>query len=324
MIIKNKKKEFNFISFFSNAIILFLIISYFLPAINECFADEKSFTVNYERKREIVDSLESVFSSSRVILSEKPRKRGTGFIVSDKGWLITAAHVVDELNIDKPYSKDNPPVLTYGPSGEKEVIVQKFNIKSEIDISLCKLKSLEGKMVPAKLTKSTTSDNFWLGREVGIIGSTLAKKTFSSTQTIIVPMPVIKKGIISNVEPMDLSYFWIDANLIPGDSGGPVFDLESGEVLGISSQIVIKPLQTNAFRKFNFSNQEESLKSFNEIVNIFKTIPSEYINTVPNKPFTLMLTTRASRTDYAKIVPAFFIKVLLASQGLFKMDIISN
>ena len=139
---------------------------------------------------------------------------GSGFIISEDGYILTNAHVV---------------------AGSKEVTVRMADAKQEFtakvvgvdertDVALLKV---DKKGLPvAKLGKSSTVEP---GQWVAAIGSPFG---FANT---------ITAGIVSATErslPAEtyLPFIQTDVAVNPGNSGGPLLNLE-GEVIGINSMI---------------------------------------------------------------------------------------
>jgi len=132
---------------------------------------------------------------------------GSGFIFSEKGYVVTNAHVV---------------------RGEKKVIVVFDNMELEAkilrvdrkrDVALLKINNFKGRGL--RISGYNVSE----GEKIYIIGTPLHEK-LSHTVT---------SGIISAKRRLDdgNNYYQTDAAINAGNSGGPVFN-ENGNVIGIA------------------------------------------------------------------------------------------
>ena len=140
---------------------------------------------------------------------------GSGFIISDDGYILTNYHVVagaDEIKVK------------LGDKREFKAEIKGFDEK--LDIALLKI---EGKdyFVIATLGDS---EKIEIGEWVMAIGN-----PFGLEQTVTAGI-VSAKGRVIGSGPYD-DYIQTDASINPGNSGGPLFNAR-GEVIGINTAIV--------------------------------------------------------------------------------------
>lgn len=140
---------------------------------------------------------------------------GSGFLFNNKGDIITNAHVVSGAKKVKIRTTD-----AMGYDGEV------IGISTETDVAVVRVKGLEN-IEPLKLSSKTSLE---LGDEILALGSPLG---FQNTVTT---------GIISGtdreleVEPYKYdNVYQISAPIAPGNSGGPLIDRRTGNVVGINS-----------------------------------------------------------------------------------------
>lgn len=140
---------------------------------------------------------------------------GSGFLYNDKGDVITNAHVVANTKEVKVKTADS-----------KKFSGTVIGISSDTDVALVRVSGLAG-IKPLKIAKDRKAD---IGDEVLALGSPLGLQNTVTT------------GIISGVDrDFDLKPFHyenvyqISAPIAPGNSGGPLIDSKTGEVLGINS-----------------------------------------------------------------------------------------
>lgn len=138
---------------------------------------------------------------------------GSGFIISEDGYVITNAHVVD-----------NASEIRVGLQNRREYDATLVGSDPASDIALLKL---EAEDLP--VVKIGNSDSLRVGEWVLAIGSPFG---FEHTAT---------QGIVSALSrslPDDtyVPFIQTDVAVNPGNSGGPLFNTD-GEVVGVNSQI---------------------------------------------------------------------------------------
>lgn len=148
--------------------------------------------------------------------SQPSYSHGSGFFIDDQGYILTNAHVVK--------GGDD---ITVSTTDQKEYDAELIGLDERTDVALLKIKA---KNIPA--AKIGDSDKIAVGNWVLAIGSPFG---FDYTAT---------KGIVSAVsrslpDGTYVPFIQTDAAVNPGNSGGPLFNLD-GEVIGINSQIYSK------------------------------------------------------------------------------------
>jgi S1-C subfamily serine protease len=165
---------------------------------------------------------------------------GTGFVVSEKGHVLTNAHVIEGCQ-----------TITLS-STKNRLSVLSRDIKS--DLALLQSPKL-GKNFAKFRSKSTAE----LGEDVIVIGYPL--------QGILSSGATVTKGSVSALAGMgdDKHFFQISAPIQPGNSGGPVID-EAGNVVGV---VVAKLNETEIYdligdlpQNVNFAISLSSVTSF--------------------------------------------------------------
>lgn len=170
---------------------------------------------------------------------------GSGFVLTDDGYILTNYHVIEDSNSIK--------VSTYdGSSYDAQLI----GYDESNDIAVLKIEA-EG-LSPVVLGDS---DNLNVGDSVVAIGNPLGELTFSLTSGVISALD--RQVTLSSNVTMDL--IQTDCAINSGNSGGPLFNLY-GEVIGI----------TNA--KYSSSGSEASIDNIgfaipiNHVLNIVTSI----------------------------------------------------
>jgi len=146
----------------------------------------------------------------------KQRNLGSGFIISDDGYLITNNHVVrdaDEIKVK----------LSDGREFKGEVKGR----DEKLDVALIKIDDKGHRLPVAPLGDS---DKMEVGEWVMAIGN-----PFGLAQTVTAGI-ISAQGRVIGSGPYD-DFIQTDASINPGNSGGPLFNT-SGEVIGINTAIV--------------------------------------------------------------------------------------
>ncbi|NMI07001.1 trypsin-like serine protease [Paenibacillus sp. SZ31] len=172
-------------------------------------AKSASKTIVKKTRKQIIEE-----SQKKVVTIESSSGLGSGFLYNEQGDVVTNAHVVE---------------------GSKEVTIRTLNheeykgtvigIGEETDVAVIRVPDLK-EVQPLPIAKSKAE----VGDEILALGSPLG---FENTVTT---------GIISGVERsfeiapyIYTNMYQISAPITNGNSGGPLINAETGEVLGINS-----------------------------------------------------------------------------------------
>lgn len=178
---------------------------------------------------------------------------GSGFAVGDGTTIVTNAHVIPA--VIEPEGKEFLAILTRAPGkdaqGQALVLIKQAKaqrIDPGSDLALLKI---EGPALPAlKIAASASTRE---GQEILFTGYPLG--------AVLGPYPSTHHGIVSSIAPVaipqshaaDLNpqtirrlaagpfpVLQLDATAYPGHSGSPVYDAETGEVIGIINMVFVK------------------------------------------------------------------------------------
>ena len=138
---------------------------------------------------------------------------GSGFIISSDGYVVTNAHVIDD-------SKD----VTVELEDKRELKAKVIGVDKLSDIALLKVEASD-----LPIVKLGDSDKLDVGQWVVAMGTPFGLD-YTATQGIV--------SALSRSLPKDsyVPFIQTDAAVNPGNSGGPLFDLD-GQVIGVNSQI---------------------------------------------------------------------------------------
>ena len=138
---------------------------------------------------------------------------GSGFILSNDGYVVTNAHVVDEAKS-----------VTVTLSDKREVPADVIGTDKLSDIALLKIKADNLPVV-----QLGDSDKLQVGQWVVAIGAPFGLD-HSATQGIV---SALSRSLPDGTY---VPFIQTDVAVNPGNSGGPLFDL-NGQVVGVNSQI---------------------------------------------------------------------------------------
>jgi serine protease Do len=174
--------------------------------------------------------------------------RGTGFSVGDGRTIVTNAHVLPGL-LD-PGRNEVLAILLPGPTAAEGQAreVHRLVIDASSDLALLKL---AGDPIPP--LKLRDSDSVREGQEVLMTGFPIG--------AVLGPFPATHRGMVSAITPIAIPQgsaagldaavirrlatgtflaFQLDATAYPGNSGSPIYDPLTGEVLGIVNMVFVK------------------------------------------------------------------------------------
>jgi serine protease Do len=152
-----------------------------------------------------------MIESTVAVMVPESRSQGSGVIVNEEGYILTAAHVIGRRGL--------PAIITF-PDGRR-VRAETLGADHESDAGMLRIVE-KGKWAYSPMAEA---DSTQLGDwciATGHPGGWQSKRP-----------PVIRIGRVNTVRD---SMVRTDATLVGGDSGGPLFNLK-GEVIGINSRI---------------------------------------------------------------------------------------
>jgi len=179
--------------------------------------------------------------------------RGTGFLAGSNNLAVTNAHVLPE--VADIGSSRRLVVQAMGKDGKwalREVAV--LQVDRERDLALLKV---AGELLPA-LTLAADGEAqegisiAFMGFPIGgALGFSLVthRGIVSSIAPIALPQPgaqVLSEKSIRKLREGSFDILQLDATAYPGNSGGPVFDIGTGRVVGVINMVLIKGSRESA------------------------------------------------------------------------------
>lgn len=152
---------------------------------------------------------------------QKIRSTGTGFIITDDGYIVTNAHVVYDTDYDAGEAIEV--TVLFSDETEHEANIIAYDSKTDIAV----LKVNETKLTPAILGDS---DDLRVGELVIAVGNPLGFDLFGTVTSGIIS--ALNRKIDINEKKINL--IQTDAAINSGNSGGPLLN-SCGQVIGINS-----------------------------------------------------------------------------------------
>jgi S1-C subfamily serine protease len=213
---------------------------------------------------------------------------GSGFFVSDQGHIVSNAHVVGVCKKVKAYEEG------------VEVFLNILATDNVNDLGLVKGKFKNTQYLNIK------TDGAELGEDIVAFGYPLSQTLSDSVK--------LTKGIVSSLSGLDNNYsqIQIDAAIQPGNSGGPVLNM-NGQVIGVASAGLSKLYMAKkaAFipENVNFAVAAPALTTFlkaNKIsvgTSSSRTLSTKDLAKI-GKPATIQLFCMNTKAEYAKLKKA--------------------
>lgn len=186
---------------------------------------------------------------------ENPRFgfRGTGFVVGDGNFLVSNAHVLPEpVSVDSKCALLVQPAAAPGPLEMRSAVVAALDRTHDLvllrfdGIPLPALRLAETKDIHEGL--SIALIGFPIG---GVLGFTPVthRGIISSITAVALPTPSsqqLNEKAVRRLREGSFDVYQLDATAYPGNSGGPVLNSETGEVVGVVNMVLVKGTKESA------------------------------------------------------------------------------
>lgn len=179
--------------------------------------------------------------------------RGTGFVVGDGTLVVTNAHVIPE-DLDRTYGAQLRVRVVSGPAAPSERVATVVRTDAAHDLAVLRI---DGGRLPALAL--APSEDVAEGTEVALIGFPISnllglapvthRGIVSAVTDMVLPPPNVRQlsnRAIQQIRAAPFRIYQLDATAYPGNSGGPLFDLMTGQVIGVVSMVAIKTTRESA------------------------------------------------------------------------------
>jgi len=179
--------------------------------------------------------------------------RGTGFVVGDGNLLITSAHVV-QGDSDDPTGRalmvqSREPAGVLKPRRAEVVDIDQGHDLALVRFDGAALTALElAKSGSVREGSAVALMGFPMGGALGFTAVT-HRGIVSAITPIALPSPTARQldgATISRLREGTFEILQLDATAYPGNSGGPLFDAETGAVVGVVSMVTLKGTRESA------------------------------------------------------------------------------
>ena len=216
-------------------------------------------------KADMVAAIERIKQSVVIVgtynETESPRfrLRGSGFVVGNGNWAITNAHVLphkqDAISVPQNEVGTRLVVQIRAPSGalsQRQATI--LDIDPTHDLALLRF---EGAAAPMLKVQSGPGPKE--GQTVGLMGFPIGgalgfapvthRGMIASITTAALPSATgqqLDARTARTLRDNNFEVFQLDATAYPGNSGGPLFDVDSAEVLGVINMVFVKGTRESA------------------------------------------------------------------------------
>ena len=179
--------------------------------------------------------------------------RGTGFVVADGNLVVTNAHVLPERGAADAEAR--LAVQVSAANGGLEMRAASLvSFDPAHDLALLRIEGVALPALPLANAKGIRE-----GQSIAFIGFPIGgvlgfkpvthRGIISSITAIALPMPAarqLNEKAIKRLRSGSFDIYQLDATAYPGNSGGPVLDIETGEVVGVINMVLVKGTKESA------------------------------------------------------------------------------
>ncbi|MEW5879415.1 MAG: serine protease [Pseudomonadota bacterium] len=174
---------------------------------------------------------------------------GTGFAVADGSLVATNAHVLPEV-VDAGNDPESLAILLPGPDAQRAQVrtVARAARDDRHDLALLRVGGLP---LPALVVRDSAAvaegdqflfTGFPIGSALGPYPATHRAMVSSITPIALPPANAqqLDPKVVRRLQAGSYAVFQLDATAYPGNSGSPLFDAATGEVVGVINMVFVK------------------------------------------------------------------------------------
>ena len=193
-----------------------------------------------------------VIGTFKITSNPRFNLRGAGFVVGDGNLIVTNAHVL-QTTADEEEDAD---LVVQTRNRKNELHMRKVTVVEVDKIHDLALLRFEGEALPPLALRETSVregqsiafTGFPIGGALGFLPVT-HRGMISSITPLVSSAPTdlqLNERAIRSLRDGSFDIYQLDATAYPGNSGGPVFDEQSGEILGVVSMAFVKRTKESA------------------------------------------------------------------------------
>jgi len=229
------------------------------PWLGPILAAIAVFSASGEARAQLADAVARlkpsvvIVGTFRATDSPRFRLRGTGFVAGSGNTAITNAHVLP----DSAENQEGSSLVVQVRTAGRELSMRKATIVEVDRIHDLALLRFDGSAVP--MATLLDSDTVREGQAIAFMGFPIGgalgfsvvthRGIVSSITPAAMPAPTsrqLNESTIRGVRAGTYDIFQLDGTAYPGNSGGPLFDPETGAVLGVVNMVFIKGTREGA------------------------------------------------------------------------------
>ena len=185
--------------------------------------------------------------------SPRFRLRGTGFVVGDGNLVVTNAHVLP----DASENMEDVSMVVQVRVADRELQMRQATVLEVDKVHDLALLRFVGAPAPPVVVRD--SDGVREGQSVAFMGFPIGgalgfspvthRGMVSSITPAVMPAPTarqLSESTIRSARAGSFDIFQLDGTAYPGNSGGPLFDPDKGEVLGVVNMVFLKGTREGA------------------------------------------------------------------------------
>ncbi len=194
------------------------VIEKIMPAVVEIFSERNPVMADdMQKSKEQQGGFQ--FRNKKQDRSQEPMRHGSGFVISADGYVITNAHVIDNV-----FDGNGIVYVIFENYEQYETELVNYDIES--DIALLKIKDNNQKF-PFVVWGKTPE----VGDKAIAIGSPMNLSFTATFGNISAINRLVTKA------PVFVPFIQTDTSINPGNSGGPLFN-SAGKLIGINTMII--------------------------------------------------------------------------------------
>lgn len=178
--------------------------------------------------------------------------RGAGFVIGDGNLLVTNAHVL-QTTADEEMDAN---LVVQTRDRKNELRMHKASVMEIDKVHDLALLRFEGEALPPLILRETlvregqsiAFTGFPIGGALGFLPVT-HRGMISSITPLVLPAPTdlqLNERAVRSLRDGSFDIYQLDGTAYPGNSGGPVFDEQTGEILGVVNMAFVKRTKESA------------------------------------------------------------------------------
>jgi S1-C subfamily serine protease len=218
-----------------------------------------TLTVSAQRLPDTIDSIRSSIVAVGIIDKQgrgiKTSFYGTGFVVGDGSRIVTNYHVYRSI---EKLLKERGRLAVFSGRGESAKIHEVRLERSDIGHDLALFHLNRGRLAPMRLAdnemlregQDVAFTGFPIGMVLGLYPVT-HRGVISAITPIVIPANSAKKltaAQIKRIRNERFKVYQLDGTAYPGNSGSPVYKVDSGKVVGVINSVFVKGTKEAALK----------------------------------------------------------------------------